>query len=235
MKPEILYEDRYLLALSKPSGMVVNRGFAQGDETLQDWIDNNFDFAIAHDDQLRNGIVHRLDKETSGVILVAKTEGVFYALQAQFKDRQTEKTYVALLHGEVKEKEGLINAPTGRLPKNRRKFGVVEGGREASTEYQNIGISEYQGEKYTLVEFKPKTGRTHQIRVHAKSLGHPIVSDYMYAGRKTTRRDRKWCPRLFLHAASIVFKHPFTNRIMTVEAPVAEDLKNVLLTLEKLG
>lgn len=233
MQPEVLSEDEYLMALNKPSGMVVNRGFST-DETLQEYIDKNFDFPLAHNAELRNGIVHRLDKETSGVILVAKTREILEELQRQLKEREVEKVYLGLVHGEVREKEGIIEAPIGRMPRNRRRFGVVPGGREATTEYKVTQLlsDAVTQEKLSLVEFHPKTGRTHQIRVHAKHIGHPVVSDPVYAGRKTNRRDRKWCSRLFLHAASIVFKHPISGEKIRVEAELPEDLRVVLKNLE---
>lgn len=231
-QPQILFEDEYLLAINKSSGMVVNdSALASKGDTLQAWVGENFDFPLAHNKELRNGVVHRLDKETSGVLLVAKNPEVFVELQRQFKDREVEKVYVGLVHGRVEPKEGVIDSPIARNPRVRTKFAVVENGREATTEYKNIRVLEHQDEKYTLVEFKPKTGRTHQIRVHAKHIGHPIVGDYSYAGRKTARHDRKWCPRLFLHAAKLTFIHPTSGKHITVEAPLPHDLSLVIKTL----
>lgn len=228
MKPEILYEDDWVLAIGKPSGMVVNRGFGVVGQTLQEWIEHNFSFPLAKDDKARNGMVHRLDKETSGVVLIAKTQEVFEELQRQFKDREVEKEYLGLVHGDVMPSEGVITAPIGRIPKNRMRFGVLEGEREALTEYQCIKTFTRQGQAYSLVTFKPKTGRTHQIRVHAKYLHHPVVSDPLYAGRKMLRSDHAWCPRLFLHAAKIAFIHPKTHERVGVEAPLPSDLQTVL-------
>lgn len=247
--PQIIFEDENLLAINKPSGMVVNESNALGTQgsslqggvpagTLQGWVEENFNFPLAHNKGLRNGIVHRIDKETSGVLLIAKTEDVFRELQRQFKDRETKKTYVALVHGRVEPSTGTIDAPIRRNPKVRTKFSVLENGREAVTNYCVLahfnarqperGLKSATTEEYSLVEFNPKTGRTHQIRVHAKHIGHPIVADYLYAGRKTTRQDRKWCPRLFLHAQKLTFTHPETGKRMTVEAPLPEELQEVL-------
>lgn len=221
--PSIIYEDDYILALNKPAGWVVNESeTAHSNPILQDYIDKNFDFPIAHSKNLRNGIVHRLDKPTSGVILVAKTENVFHALQEQFAGRRIEKTYVALVHGKVEPKEGSIKAPTGRLPWNRSKFGVLEGGRPAETHY--LVSNDLLSNDYTLLELHPKTGRTHQLRVHLKHIGHSIVSDPLYAGRKTVRADLKIWPRLWLHAKEIKFTHPVTKKELTIEAPLPEDL-----------
>ncbi|OGY08392.1 MAG: hypothetical protein A2700_00955 [Candidatus Blackburnbacteria bacterium RIFCSPHIGHO2_01_FULL_44_64] len=244
MEPQVLYEDEFLLAIDKPSGMVVNRGFGAG-ETLQDWVDSNFDFPLAHDGELRNGIVHRLDKETSGVILVAKTSEALEELQRQFKEREVEKVYLGLVHGKFEPGEGVIEAPIGRLSQNRKRFGVVEKGRGATTEYRVLSVYRSafieedrskrrttNDELFSLLEFYPKTGRTHQIRVHAKHMGHPIVADPIYAGRKTNRRDRKWCPRLFLHAAKLKFMHPVSRGRVVVEAELPEDLGAVLKSLK---
>lgn len=241
--PKILYEDPSLLVINKPSGMVVNAAQTVKEEPVEDWIARNFQFPISNDQLRRNGVVHRLDKETSGVLLIAKTPEVFEELQRQFKAREVEKTYVALLHGHVSPEEGTINSPLGRLPWNRERFGVLAGGREAETRYKVIKYFSPQHPtshiplliSYSLVEFYPKTGRTHQIRVHAKSIGHPVVADTFYAGRKTSRGDRKWCPRLFLHAAKIVFKHPVSGEKLAVEAALPEDLQGTLEKLEILN
>lgn len=212
--PKVLFEDNTILVLDKPSGWDV--------ETLQAWIKDTFNFPISSSREFRNGLVHRLDKETSGVILIAKDEKTFSMLQEQFAKRQVKKTYIALAHGKIDQKEGTIDAPTGRLPWKRTKFGVFEGGRQARTDYKVIKYIEREKEMYTLLELYPKTGRTHQIRVHLKHIGHPIVSDPLYAGRKTNRQDRKWCPRLFLHAQEISLDH------LNFKSDLPSDLKSVL-------
>lgn len=231
-----------MLAIDKPAGWVVNAAQTVREESVQEWIARSFQFPISNFQSMRNGIVHRLDKETSGALLIAKTPEAFKELQRQFKSREVEKTYVALVHGRVTPGEGTIRAPVGRLPWNRERFGVLAGGREAETGYKRslllrgkvireIGeVGEIRG-KYSLVEFYPKTGRTHQIRVHARSIGHPVVGDSFYAGRKTARADRQWCPRLFLHASRIVFKHPHTGKRITVEAKLPTELQSALRQL----
>lgn len=251
--PQVLFEDEHLLAINKPSGMIVNRGFvghaptAQG-TTLQDWVESLSFWPASPESNRgerrpgsasgmtafwqRSGIVHRLDKETSGVLLIAKTPEAFAELQRQFKARETEKVYVGLVHGRVEPEKGEIDAPIGRNPKVRTKFAVVESGRQAFTEYRVIANFSSRGEEFSLVEFYPKTGRTHQIRVHAKHIGHPIVSDYLYAGRKTARRDRKWCPRLFLHAQKLTFTHPTSDKRITVEAPLPHELHDILASFK---
>lgn len=236
MEPQVLYEDNYILVIDKPSGMVVNRAESVKGETVQDWAEKRLGIKNKNgggDFYKRNGVAHRIDKETSGILIIAKDQETFAKLQAQFKAREVEKTYVALVHGWPKEKEGVINAPVGRLPWNRERFGVFPGGRQAETFYKVLKEYKKDGEKYALSEWHPKTGRTHQIRVHAKSLGHPVVSDIFYAGRKTARRDRAWCPRLFLHASKITFTHSESGRRITIEAPLPEELKRVMEALER--
>ena len=139
-----------------------------------------------------------------------------------------------MVHGKIEPKNGKIEVTIGRLPWRRDRFGVLPGGREASTSYQVIDYFTRDGEEYSLVEAKPKTGRTHQIRIHLKYLGHPVVADEFYAGRKTARRDRTWCPRLFLHAASIEFFHPERGQKVKFSSGLPADLAVALVTLEKL-
>ncbi len=184
----------------------------------------------------RGGVVHRLDKETSGILLIAKNPQSFLILKNQFKDRIVEKEYLALTHGEVKPEEGEINVPVGRLPYNRTKFGVIAGGREANTVYRVISNFKFpiSNEKLTLLELKPRTGRTHQIRVHLKYINHPIFADPLYAGRKVGRDDRRYLARLFLHASKITFNHPKTGKMLAFESPLPEDLSNFLSKLDLL-
>jgi len=243
-EPTIIFEDDNLLVVDKPAGMVVNRADTVKDEmTLQDWIEKNFQFSIFNfqldkesDFYRRSGIVHRLDKETSGIILVAKDESSFYNLQKQFKEGRVEKVYIGLCHGKVALKEGEINVPVGRLPWDRKKFGVVPAGRESRTLYKVLEYktlkTDRKGEVLSLVEFYPKTGRTHQIRVHLRYLGHPIFADSLYAGRKNIRSDRKLLPRHFLHAAKIKFSHPKTGQTIEFESSLPAELAEFLVRLE---
>jgi 23S rRNA pseudouridine1911/1915/1917 synthase len=233
MQPEIIYEDSDLLVVNKPSGWIVNDANTVKDvPVLQSWL-NQFNYPIANNKEYRSGIVHRLDKETSGIILVAKTIIAFTGLQEEFKERTVKKYYLALVHGELVNKEGTIEVPVGRLPWNRERFGILPGGRDSKTDYFVLNNYMLDKMKYSLVRFEPKTGRTHQIRIHAKYLGHPLVGDNFYAGRKTSRNDRKWCPRLFLHAAGIKFIHPNTKKFMEFSLELPEDLKNIINYLEK--
>ena len=258
MEPKIVFEDESILVLEKPAGMVVNRAETTAvGITVQDWVENylkiqnpksktqNKSKILNSNDQNnflnRAGIVHRLDKETSGLLLAAKTPRAFESLQRQFKERKVKKRYLALVHGKVAPEEGEIKAPVGRLPWNRERFGVFPGGREAETKYKVIRYQEPPtshpkpraslgfGAGFSLLELSPRTGRTHQIRVHLKYLGHPVVADEFYAGRKTSREDRKWCPRLFLHASYLGFFRPKTGKWREFESELPEELKKVIV------
>ncbi len=251
-EPQIIFEDKYILVINKPAGMTVNRSETTHNEnTLQDWVEKYLgikgmksyshkeeDFSSEAEFISRSGIVHRIDKETSGILLVAKTVESFNSLQAQFKARTVKKTYCALAHGKVVPKEGEINVPVGRLPWNRRQFGVVAGGRESKTLYKVIAYYRLpdKGSKiFSFLEVTPVTGRTHQIRVHFQYLGHPLFADFLYAGRKTQREDRKLLSRVFLHALRISFHHPLTNDLLSFEAPLPSELTQILQHLQKIN
>ena len=249
-QPEIIFEDDELIVLNKPAGMVVNRADTVKDvQTLQDWIEEKFNVQGAKEKDTQNlivdgyskteefynrsGIVHRLDKETSGAILVAKNVPSFINLQKQFKTSEVKKVYLALLHGNLVPSEGEINAPIGRLPWNRKRFGVIPSGREARTLYKVLSVkkSVEKNEDLSFVEVYPQTGRTHQIRVHFQYLNHPIFGDELYAGRKIARDDRKILTRHFLHAAKISFNHPASGLRMNLEAELSKELKDFLAKL----
>lgn len=229
---KILYEDNNFLVLDKPAGITVNRSdTTKGEYTLQDYVEQKLkiqnpesEVDMNSDFYQRSGIVHRIDKETSGILLVAKNIKSFENLQAQFKERKVKKTYVALVHGEVKPDEGEIKVPVGRLPWNRKRFGVLAGGKQALTKYRVI--KKFKG--FTLLELNPETGRTHQIRVHLKYFNHPIFGDSLYAGRRTARDDRKVLARVFLHAQKISFYNPQNNQLISFESPLPVELTNIL-------
>lgn len=230
------FENDNLVVLEKPAGWIVNiSATAINKPTLQKYIKDHFSFDIAKDKQLRSGIVHRLDKETSGLIIVAKNARSFEYLQSLFKKREVQKTYVALVHGKVEPTKGQINVPVGRLPWNRERFGVVPGGRKASTEYKVVSYYQKNKELYSLMNLYPKTGRTHQIRIHMKYIGHPLVADNYYAGRKTSKKDRLWCNRLFLHACGLEFKPPESKKSIHVKSEIPKDLKDALGKLKMIG
>ncbi len=243
MNPKVIYEDEFIMVLDKPWGWVTNEAKTVGkNPVIQSFLKKNFDYPLAKDFEKRFGIVHRLDKETSGVLLVAKTKENFENLQLQFKRRVVSKVYIALVHGKVVPKEGKINAPIARLPWRRERFGILASGKKAKTFYKVISYYKLKNSKdknkpfelFTLLEVYPLTGRTHQIRVHLKYLGYPIVSDSVYAGRKTLRKDKNLCPRLFLHAKKISFTHPFSKNKVSFTSELPNELKKVLSLLEKV-
>jgi 23S rRNA pseudouridine1911/1915/1917 synthase len=215
----IVYEDEYLLVVDKPAGMPVHPGPGHSGRTLVNAL-------LAHCPDLpgiggvqRPGIVHRLDKDTSGLIIVAKDDRTHIGLSRQLKDREIKKTYLALVEGDVTPPEALIDAPIGRDPNNRRRMMVrTKDGREAQTRYR---VRERFG-AFTLVEASPITGRTHQIRVHLASIGHPVVGDAVYG------KPSKLVSRQFLHAWRLEFRHPVTGAELSLEAPLAEDLQAAL-------
>ena len=228
MEPKIIFQDESLFVIDKPAGWIVNEAATTKNQpVLQTWL-RQFDYPLVGDTDSRHGIVHRLDKETSGVMIVAKTKEAFEKLQAEFKSREVQKTYIALVHGKLEPEEGNISLPVGRLPWRRDRFGVVAGGRNSETDYKVLQFFPGNNAGHTLVEFYPKTGRTHQIRIHCKYIKHAIVADEFYAGRKTARNDRKWCPRLFLHAASIKFIHPATGKTVEYKSNLPQNLEKVV-------
>jgi len=235
MEPKIIYQDNSLMVLDKPVGWIVTKAkTAKDTPVIEDWL-KKFKYPLSGDESLRRGIVHRIDKETSGLILIAKTKESLEKLQQEFKEREVEKEYLALVHGKLFPEEGIIQAPLGRLPWNRKRFGILPGGRESQTNYKVEGYYKYQQEVLSLVSLFPKSGRTHQIRVHLKYISHPIVSDVFYGGRKVSKRDRLWCPRLFLHARRIKFMHPKDLKSVEFEAELPDDLKTVLKNLQTLS
>jgi 23S rRNA pseudouridine1911/1915/1917 synthase len=292
---KIIFENDNLLVINKPAGVVVNRAKTHNEETIQDWFTDylgrdffsesfikkgrkHWEFLVPHDfaDQYgtpeeiwlkRQGMVHRLDKDTSGALLLAKNPGALVNLLAQFKQKQVAKEYLALCHGRFVLDTGKINAPLSRARKNRLRFAVSATGKKAETHYElierywnfdwealknkilkdNRVISDKQQSKilkrgpqlyqagFTLVKAKPKTGRTHQIRVHFASMQHPLVADKIYSGRKRQTLDQLWCPRHFLHAARVEFflpTGPVWQKKQLVEVPLTADLQLALSLLK---
>ncbi len=251
MKIRILYQDGDLTVIDKPAGVTVNRADTVGEGTVQDWAEKkilndkyrilnekinsvkkdnsvfSIQYSVFHS---RSGIVHRLDKETSGCLIIAKTPAAFAELQRQFKDREVKKEYLALVHGKVEPSSGAIRVPLSRSRLDRQKFTVSSGGRMAETSYEVISYYSLLLTPYSLLRLFPKTGRTHQIRVHLKYFGHPIVADAKYGGKRAAA-DRPWCPRMFLHAAKITFIHPLSGKSLSIEAPLPADLCKVSDTL----
>ena len=220
---DVLYEDPDLLAVNKPPGMTVHPSPGHASGTLVNAILAHCSDLSGIGGVLRPGIVHRLDRDTSGVIVVAKNDAAHHALAQQLKARTVEKTYLALVEGTPKPLEGAIEAPIARDPQRRQRMAVLEGGRDAMTAYRVI--ERFAG--YSLVEARPRTGRTHQIRVHLAAIGHPIVGDRVY-GKRSPLVERQ-----FLHALRIAFDHPRNGERMTVEAPLAADLEAALTRLRQ--
>jgi 23S rRNA pseudouridine1911/1915/1917 synthase len=238
LNPQIIYEDDCLLVINKPSGLIVNRAQTTRNQvTLQDWLEKKFSFNEPKSSSFaaRSGIVHRLDKDTSGLILIAKDASSYSDLQLQFKKRRVKKTYQGLVHGLLRPAEGGIDLPVSRNPVNPQKFGVFYPGKKAKTTYlldRKFARNKVSCKKIlSFLKIYPYTGRTHQIRVHFKYLKHPIVSDPIYGGRKTFRQDKKWCPRLFLHASKIEFFHPETKNKISFSCELPPVLKAVLSEL----
>jgi 23S rRNA pseudouridine1911/1915/1917 synthase len=216
----ILYEDDQVAVIDKPAGMVVHPAFGHTSGTLVNAVLARWPEIARFSAPQRAGIVHRLDKETSGAILIAKTETALDDLRAQFKAREVEKRYVALVAGMPQTPEGLINAPIGRDPNQRKRMAVTRDGREAVTEYRVIETYAY----HSLLEALPKTGRTHQIRVHLAFIGCPVVGDIVYGPRK----QRIKMKRHFLHAAAITFRLPGDDQRLTVQSPLPASLQNII-------
>jgi 23S rRNA pseudouridine1911/1915/1917 synthase len=224
----IVYEDAHLLVVDKPAGMPVHPGPGHSGQTLVNAL-------LAHCPDLpgiggvqRPGIVHRLDKDTSGLIIVAKDDVAHRGLTRQLKEREVKKTYLALVMGDVWPPEAMIDAPIGRDPNNRRRMMVraassrAPGGGAGAREAQTLYRVRERFDGYTLVEASPITGRTHQIRVHMASIGHPVAGDPVYG------KPSKLVGRQFLHAWRLEFRHPVTGAPLSFEAPLAEDLEAAL-------
>jgi len=234
----IIHEDRSFLVIEKPAGFVVNRADSVEGETIQDWMDNKFKiqnskFKTEEDMEFikRSGVVHRLDKETSGLMVLAKNHQAFQNLKNQFKERKTQKEYIALVHGKIVPKQGTINLPLKRNILNRHKFCVDVDGKMARSAYAvERYLTDEMGNDYTLVKVQIFTGRTHQIRVHFSHLGYPLVSDPLYLGKRL-KQDLTWCPRVFLHAAKLSFFHPETGSKLEYECTIPDDLEKTLSVL----
>ena len=224
---DIVYEDADLIVINKPAGMVVHPAAGHTSGTLVNAV-------LAHCPDLRgvgdaqgvrSGIVHRLDKDTSGLIIVAKSEAARDNLQRQFKSRNVAKVYVALVEGRLAPPQGLIDVPIGRDKQQRKRMTVVADGRPSRTAYKAAEFFGRTSKQYTLVEVKPQTGRTHQIRVHFAWLKFPIVGDTVYGRRRKTTLPLQ---RHFLHAQSLTFRLPSDGREVTFTAPLPPDLSAVL-------
>ncbi len=214
----IIYEDNDLLVVDKPAGLTVHPAPGHPGHTLVNAILSHFPGLADISDSLRPGVVHRLDKDTSGVMLVAKNRTSQQNLSDQFKAHSVVKAYMVLVKGHLTPEQGIIEAPMGRDPRNRKKMAVVTEGREARTEYRVI---KYLG-NYTLLEVMPETGRTHQIRVHLSAIGYPVVGDSVYGVKSP------YLARQFLHASRLGCKHPSTGEYVEFTSELPPDLAQAL-------
>jgi 23S rRNA pseudouridine1911/1915/1917 synthase len=231
---DIVYEDDTLVVVNKPAGLVVHPAAGMPSGTLANALAYHFQ-QLPAGTGVRPGLVHRLDRDTSGLLVVAKTDSALENLSDQFRDRTVYKSYVALVHGRVAASSGKIDQPLARDPSNRTRMAVVRGGRNALTLYRvRRGF-----DRFTLLDVELKTGRTHQIRVHLAWLKHPVVGDETYgAGRDNTIQDPRLRARVrslnrqFLHAEKLGFTHPKTGEFVKFESPLPEDLIGLLSELE---
>ena len=222
---DIIYEDKDIIVVNKPKGMVVHPANGNSDGTLVNAI-----MAICKDSlsgiggEIRPGIVHRLDKDTSGLLIVAKNDMAHVNMSEQIKRHEVKKTYIALVRGVVKENEATIDMPIGRSNSDRKKMAVTKNGKNAVTHIKVLK----RYDKYTLLEINIETGRTHQIRVHLSHIGYPVIGDYIYSNGKNEFGIVGQC----LHAKSLEFKHPITGKDMKLEAPLPEYFEKVLQELD---
>jgi 23S rRNA pseudouridine1911/1915/1917 synthase len=218
MPLDIVYEDDDILVINKPAGLTVHPAPGHYSHTLANAILSYLPNLPDADDQMRPGIVHRLDKGTSGLMVIAKNSVAHTNLMSQFKARTVVKAYQVLVKGRLTPDSGLIEAPIGRDPRNRKRMAVVTVGREARTDYQVIRYIDH----YTLLEVRPETGRTHQIRVHLSAIGYPVVGDATY-GMKSTSLSRQ-----FIHASRLGFRLPSTGEYMEFKSELPPDLEQAL-------
>lgn len=221
----IIYEDRDIIIINKEKGMVVHPGNGNPDGTLANAIlERCKDSLSGIGGVVRPGIVHRIDKDTSGLVIVAKNDNAHLNISKQIQERRVTKTYIALVRGIIKENEATINMPIGRSMQDRKKMAVTKKGKEAITHFKVL--KRYNG--FTLLEIKIETGRTHQIRVHLAQIGYPIVGDVVYSNGK----NPFGVTGQMLHAKKLEFVHPTTNEKVAFEAPLPEYFEQILNQLE---
>ena len=227
----IVYEDKSLLVISKEAGMLTHPAPGNDRHTLVNALMYHCKNLSKLSGDERAGIVHRLDRDTSGLLVVAKDENVHHRLSAMFADRKIKKTYIALAEGRFKEDRGEIKLPIGRSRIDRKKMSVaIDNGRDAITAFE----VEEEFRQAALLSVYPQTGRTHQIRVHLAYIGHPIIADQVYGSRFSSKIAKKiGLERQFLHAAKLVFTHPVTEKVMEFEDPLPPDLAKSLENLRR--
>ena len=226
----VIFEDKHLIVLNKASGMVVHPGVGTGEDTMVHALLAHCEGELSGIGGVeRPGIVHRLDKETTGLLVVAKNDAAHRALSDQFASRTLKKEYVTLVHGVPKEESGTIDSAISRHPVHRHRMTVGEGGRPSKTDWEII--QRYDG-KAAYLRCLIHTGRTHQIRVHLKSIGHPVLGDSTYGWKPNPALPVP--PRVMLHAEHLVFSHPVSGKVLDLHAPLPKDFKQMLAALRKL-
>ena len=228
--PPTRYEDEHLLVVSKPAGLVVHPGAGTPDGTLVQALQAADTVLAPAGGDVRPGIVHRLDKDTSGLLVVAKSDDAFRGLVAALKERRVERRYLALVEGGLPTAIGRVEAPIGRDPANRKRFACVADGKPAVTHWEQLADAALPAPldgRVALVRCRLETGRTHQIRVHLSYAGHPVVGDRTYGARRDVP-DRLHLERFFLHADALRFVHPVTGEDVAVREPLPEDLRAAL-------
>ncbi|MDT2595767.1 RluA family pseudouridine synthase [Enterococcus dongliensis] len=220
----IVYEDEDVVVVNKPQGMVVHPSAGHPNGTLVNGLLYQIKNLSTINDVVRPGIVHRIDKDTSGLLMVAKNDHAHEVLAKQLKDKTSLRKYIALVHGEIPHEKGRIEAPIGRSKVNRKMQAVTEEGKSAVTHFEVL--QRFEG--YTLIELQLETGRTHQIRVHMQYIGYPVAGDPLYGPKKTLKGNGQ-----FLHAKLLGFEHPTTGEMMVFEAPLPEIFKKTLKQLKE--
>lgn len=229
---EILYKDEYIIVVEKPAGMVVYPAAGHSQSTLMNAVAYHCEKLAKAGSPLRPGVVHRLDKDTSGVMVVALEDKAYYNLAVQFKNRTIQKKYIAIVYGKFKETSGEITSKIGRSESDRKKMSTkARRGKEAVTIWKTVKSFN----NATLIEIKLKTGRTHQIRVHFASIGHPVLGDKTYGKKtelETIKKNKVFFPRQMLHAKLIGFTHPETGKYLEFKSPIPADMQQALKGLE---
>ena len=227
---DVIYEDNDILVVNKQKGLVVHPGNGNLDGTLANAVMAHCKDSLSGiGGELRPGIVHRLDKDTSGLLIIAKNDKAHIKMSEQIKDRKVKKTYIALVRGIISENEATINMPIGRSTKDRKKMAVTKNGKEAITHFKVLNRFTTNKASYTLLEVKIDTGRTHQIRVHMAEIGHPVIGDTVYSNGKNEFGVVGQC----LHAKKLEFTHPITEKEINLEAPLPEYFEKIIEELEK--
>lgn len=219
---DIVYEDNDLLIINKQSGMVVHPGNGNKEHTLVNALIGYTNNLSTTNDEIRPGIVHRIDKDTSGLIVVAKNNKTHELLAEMFKNKTINRYYIALVQGQISVNEGIIDAPIGRDPNMRKRYTVTQTNSKTAITHFKV-LKRYKG--YTLIKLKLDTGRTHQIRVHMKYIGHPVYNDPVYTNPKSTPFGQ------FLHSSQIDFIHPITKKQITLETPLPKEFQDFIDTL----